>query len=268
MSASFNKAYKAARKEHRERSQPHNRRKLGLLEKGKDWKQRREDFHSKEKRLKALAVRARERNPDEFYFGMVNARTKDGVHQQPRASSRVYTEDELKLMRTQDVNYMHMRRGQELKTIEKLKGALHGLAAPVPHSTGGPQHTVFVDTAADVRHFDPVKFFDTVPELADRAFNRPRRETLASQSVIGPTSAAALRKLKRQRLNNYHELEQRLEREKKMRGIIDGMQLQRDLKTKGRRSKVAPPAVENCSDDEDFDKAKPTVYRWRKERKR
>jgi hypothetical protein len=47
MSSSFTKAYKAARKEHRERSQPQRRKRLGLLEKGKDWALRREDFHKK-----------------------------------------------------------------------------------------------------------------------------------------------------------------------------------------------------------------------------
>ncbi|EGD79991.1 hypothetical protein PTSG_10269 [Salpingoeca rosetta] len=74
--SSFAKAQKAGRKTHKERSQVSHRRKFGFLEKSKDWKLRREDFHFKQRRLKALAEKARNRNPDEFYFAMVNKRTQ------------------------------------------------------------------------------------------------------------------------------------------------------------------------------------------------
>lgn len=39
--------------------------------------------------------------------------------------------------------------------------------------------------AADWERFDVAKHFDTVPELADRAFNRPRKETLETAQVLG-----------------------------------------------------------------------------------
>lgn len=46
---------------------------------------------------------------------------------------------------------------------------------------------------ASLCRFDPVEHFDTVPELADRAYNRPRRSTLeTAQVTIGPTVACMI----------------------------------------------------------------------------
>lgn len=64
------------RREHRERSQPNARQKLGLLEKHKDYVLRAKDYHSKQDRLKALREKAYFRNEDEFYFGMINSQVK------------------------------------------------------------------------------------------------------------------------------------------------------------------------------------------------
>ncbi len=75
--ASLKNAFRS--KAHKERSQPAKRRKLGLLEKHKDYVLRAKDFHFKEKRVKALKEKASFRNPDEFYFGMTNAQTQVGA---------------------------------------------------------------------------------------------------------------------------------------------------------------------------------------------
>ena len=58
------------RKTHKERSQPGERRKFGLLEKKKDYVLRARDFHKKEDAIKVLKTKAAYKNPDEFYFGM------------------------------------------------------------------------------------------------------------------------------------------------------------------------------------------------------
>ena len=58
---------------HKERAQPASRKKFGLLEKHKDYKERADDFHRKVKRINDLKKKAAVKNPDEFYFGMVNS---------------------------------------------------------------------------------------------------------------------------------------------------------------------------------------------------
>lgn len=59
-----------------ERAQPQHRKKLGLLEKHADYVKRARDFHSKEDRIQKLREKAAMRNKDEFYFAMVNSKTK------------------------------------------------------------------------------------------------------------------------------------------------------------------------------------------------
>ena len=61
-------------KTHKERHQPGKRQKLGLLEKHKDYVQRAKDYNKKQATLKKLEQKAAFRNPDEYYFKMVNTR--------------------------------------------------------------------------------------------------------------------------------------------------------------------------------------------------
>jgi U3 small nucleolar RNA-associated protein 11 len=63
-------------REHRERAQPTARARFGLLEKHSDYVKRARNYHEKEKRISVLKSKAENRNPDEFYFGMVNKKTK------------------------------------------------------------------------------------------------------------------------------------------------------------------------------------------------
>ena len=61
-----------------------------------------------------LKRKALEKNPDEFYFNMTRTNLKDGVHKL-RQSAKDYTEDELKLMKSQDKNYIRLHYLMELK---------------------------------------------------------------------------------------------------------------------------------------------------------
>jgi U3 small nucleolar RNA-associated protein 11 len=60
------------RRTHKERSQPAERKRLGLLEKHKDYTQRAQDFNKKEKTIQVFREKAAFKNPDEFYFKMIN----------------------------------------------------------------------------------------------------------------------------------------------------------------------------------------------------
>ena len=98
MSSALRNAVK--RKTHKERSQPSERRRYGLLEKKKDYVLRAKDFHKKEDALNALKRKAAYRTPDEFYFAMQRAKTEDGVHVARSTEQNKYTEEELRVMET------------------------------------------------------------------------------------------------------------------------------------------------------------------------
>ncbi|XP_072264055.1 probable U3 small nucleolar RNA-associated protein 11 [Pyxicephalus adspersus] len=225
MSASFRKALKSRQKHHKERSQPGFRRNLGVLEKKKDYKLRADDFRKKRNTLHALRKKALEKNPDEFYYKMTSSKLKDGAHVIKQKSEEV-TDEQLKVMRTQDIKYVEMKRVAEAKKIERLKSELHMLDAE-----GKPEnkHTFFVDTKKEVRNFDLATHLNTAPELVDRVFNRPTLETLRSQTVKGRINSKQMKKMNKQREQQYSLLNQRIEREKKMFVISQKIQTRKDL---------------------------------------
>jgi len=112
---SFRKIQKAKQRPHRERAQPLEREHLGILEKKKDYKIRSNHFKNKEKQLKALQKKAKERNPDEFYFDMINNQMKDGVHYVKNAHEVTTTDAQEKLLKTQDLRYLNLKIQQEEK---------------------------------------------------------------------------------------------------------------------------------------------------------
>lgn len=62
-----------------------------------------------------LRGKAEQRNPDEFYFAMERQRTKGGVHQTATAEANKHSQEELQLMRTQDVGYLRLKAQTEAK---------------------------------------------------------------------------------------------------------------------------------------------------------
>merc|ERR1712019_134077 len=178
--ASLKSAMKGGQRMHRERSQLDKRKHLGLLEKKKDYVTRARDFHKKEKVIKKLQQKARDKNPDEFYYRMITEKTKEGVHTVQKQTK--YTGDQMKLMKTQDMNYVTLKKTIESKKIEKLQKRLHHIGE---FDGEERQHIFFVDTKKEEEEFCPAKRLSTLPELVYRAHNRPTLSTLHSSKMEG-----------------------------------------------------------------------------------
>ncbi|XP_076593720.1 putative U3 small nucleolar RNA-associated protein 11 [Chaetodon auriga] len=234
--SSFRKALKSRQKNHHERSQPGFRKHLGLLEKKKDYKLRADDYHKKQNTLAALRKKALDKNPDEFYYKMISSQLQDGVHVAKKGKEEEeVTEEQKKLMRTQDIKYVEMKRVAEAKKIERLKGELHLLDADSKQKN---KHTFFVDSKKEVKSFDLAKQLRTAPELVDRVYNRPTLETLETKTIQGAVEPHSIKKMARQRKHQYKILSQRIDREKKMFVISQKIQTRMDLQDKNKKVKV------------------------------
>lgn len=108
------------------------------------------DYHKKQNTLAALRKKALDKNPDEFYFNMISSELQvrslkhslaekkktnpkksagtywismqrivscwqDGVHIAKKDKEEMMTEEQKKVMRTQDIKYVEMKRVAEAK---------------------------------------------------------------------------------------------------------------------------------------------------------
>jgi U3 small nucleolar RNA-associated protein 11 len=183
---------------------------------------------------------------------MENAKTRGGVHVQTTVSANAHSQDELRLMKTQDAKYLSLKATADTRKAERLRGQLHLLGVPAK----GRKHVVFVDDEREAAEFDPEKHFDTPAELLDRTFNRPRRAQLADPGAV--KGAAAANKAARQAMAAYKELRQREERGRKLGALAAQQVADREGMTKGRKRKLQL---------EETGSAK-KVFKWKAERKR
>ncbi|KAK2768322.1 hypothetical protein FQN54_000175 [Arachnomyces sp. PD_36] len=145
------------RRPHRERAQPAGREKWGILEKHKDYSLRARDYNAKKAKLQRLQEKARDRNPDEFAFGMMSDKSKrQGKHGQRDAESSRLSHEALKLLKTQDAGYLRVvgeRTRRELEQLEKDVKLQEGMEDVVDKSSGRGKNgkVVFVDDKDEQR---------------------------------------------------------------------------------------------------------------------
>jgi len=119
------------RRSHRERAQPAERARLGLLEKHKDYSLRAKDYNKKKEQLKSLRQKAADRNEDEFYFGMLSRRGPGSTLTRTRKSftgavdgdrgNKAMDMETVRLLKTQDVGYLRTVRNVVAKEVRELE---------------------------------------------------------------------------------------------------------------------------------------------------
>lgn len=220
------------RRAHKERSQPKERKRFGLLEKHKDYIVRADAFHKKQNYIQKLSEKAAFRNPDEFYFKMINTKTVDGVHKNAGDPNK-YSAEQLLLMKSQDIGYILQKVQSEKKKIERQTATLHSLDAQPSN-----RHVYYAEDREDAK--------------------RIRSET---KNVRGSPAFGDLPdKIKRRTAASYREVEARRSRLHDLEKIYNEMALKQELQKKGKKRKLR--------EDEGVDPASEPVYKWRKERKR
>lgn len=274
---------------HKERSQPSDRKKLGLLEKHKDYIIRAKDYHKKEKLLKNLKRKAADRNPDEFYFQMNNSQVEKGIHHDTKTSE--LSASMVKLLKTQDMGYIAVRKTMDDKKVERIKSGLH-LIGEVVASSKTKKHTIFVDNSEELDTFDAATHFNTAPQLVDRAFNRPLLSNIDSmysnnrESSDQIISEDKVRKSTAKKEKLYKELTERTKRSKKLETAYFQLSQQRNVQnSKGSKRKIVitrdskgEVVKQNSNskknkakeeEDKDLGKTRETVlYKWKRQRTR
>ncbi|KAF2196715.1 U3 small nucleolar RNA-associated protein 11 [Delitschia confertaspora ATCC 74209] len=211
------------RRNHKERAQPLEREKWGLLEKRKDYKLRAKDHKEKKARLRILKQKAADRNPDEFSFAMMSSKVDSRGVKIADRGNKALSVDVVKLLKTQDVGYIRTM----LQVVRKEKKQLEEevvlddeeLRALKDGEEGrSGKHTVFVRDKEELMEFRPDEFFGTSEDVLDRVWNRPRKQnevdTKTSDDEEGEWERVKSKKMSKK------QLETKLQREKEERALL------------------------------------------------
>ena len=144
------------RRNHKERAQPLERQKWGLLEKHKDYSLRAKDHNQKKRKLNALKQKAADRNEDEFYFAMMSNKTQGGVKVAKRGeensggSGKSLAVDVVKLMKTQDAAYLRTVLQSTRSEREKVEKEVVMGETGVDTAAPASGRTVFDEDGEDI----------------------------------------------------------------------------------------------------------------------
>jgi U3 small nucleolar RNA-associated protein 11 len=218
------------RRSHRERPQPHSRTKRGLLEKRKDYVLRAADYKRKASTIKRLSEKASERNPDEFYYGMMRERTVNGIAIAERLGSKSLGVNEIRPLKKQDEVYLRTMRSIERNRIGRLKAA-------VPMNAAGKK-IVFAENEEEGMSLCTA---DVARELRGK-----------------PSGAVVLGEAKSR---DAKELHARMARDAELEKMERRASLQLQLMGKGSARKIRRK-------DEDSDDERIPVYKWKPQRQK
>ena len=129
-------------------------------------------------------------------------------------------------------------------------------------------HIIFVESADEVKQFDPVAYFDTTPEGLQRTYNRPKLENLKNENIIVGADfteeqdamdeeneqQSALEVIEQQRREQYQTLAKRIKRQKAIEKTLKKVELKQHMQDKGKKYVVQQ-------------EGKPPVYKWKQVRK-
>ena len=156
---------------HKERHQPANRAKFGLLEKKKDYIIRAKENHRRTDYINNLKKKAFLKNPDEFYFKMNSTKQReDGKI----TLGGELSADEKKLLVSQDIKYVVNRRQADLAQAARLE------ALALPASEG--KRTVFLeDGESNVDLVEPLKMNSKLTKKVNALKDRAEKLTRVMQ---------------------------------------------------------------------------------------
>ena len=201
------------------------------------------------------------KNPNEFYFKMINTELKDGVHQCQENAAPAYTDEQLRLIATQDIKYIQYKRQLELRKIEKLRSSLHLI--DTAQDVRPNSHKIFVDTRQEKKEFDASKYFGG-QELEETG-PYERRSTRLSHlpQVVLPSGGDDTGK-KESAKSAYRELQSRLKRVEQLTIVLEKMQTKKRLmgekNDKNARARIGKKGLPKLVAPETVDNA--AIYRW------
>ena len=259
---------------HKERSQPQHRSHLGILEKKKDYKERAIQYHKKEDKINNARKKAAFRNPDEFYFGMNNAKVNDdGKHrktieaEQKEFEAKVGT-DTIRIMKDQDLSYIRMQRQKDMKKIDRLQSSLHFIDYSDANGKSTAtsrkrKHTIFVDTKEEAQNVISDKPETEIPPnvaLIDTVKHSKNTITTKMPTVtelvkLTKQAKKDAQRAAKARAASYSEMEGRLKRVKSLERAEAHLMTEKLVASKGRKRKIVP--AEN---------GMPAIYKWRRKR--